>query len=200
MRAPSPTFRADLATYRLSLLNEQSRTPNNNGAGRAAHAALAQAIAIVDRWKQHDKAESMWRQIVGNAPPGFAMTPIDVAARVVQYRFYADQIARGIKLAPTVERKMRARVKRYNNENTPEALAALIYESAIRLQTKDLRARNLRRGKNAPRTWFMAQWSDHFSQCFGRPLDDVVRFLTEIAFDDLNVTPDMVRNARRKIA
>ncbi len=200
MRAPSPTFRADLATYRLSLLDEQSRTPNNNGTGRAAHAALAQAIAIVDRWKQHDEAESIWRDIIGNAPPGFAMTPIDVAARVVQYRFYADQMARGIKLAPTVERKMRALSKRHIDEDTPEANEAIAFERSVRSNTQRLRARNLRRGKNAPRTWFMAQWSEHFSQCFGRPLDDVVRFLTEIAFDDPNVTPDMVRNARRKIA
>ena len=193
MRSPSPTFRADLSLYRGNLVYLQPQAPD---AKHAAHASLA--IAIIDRWLQHEDADRIWIELAAKLPPGYPARMI--AGRLFQYRLQADLLSRGLARAPTIKSKFRTRVTRYRDQDTPEALAALIYESSVRLQTKELLERcNLPRGKNSPRTWFMAEWSECFRELCGKPLDNVACFLTKIAFDDDNVTPDMVRSARREM-
>jgi hypothetical protein len=221
MRAPAPTFRADLALYRSNLVYLQTQAAAlmhsqvpilqahaatmqvpaqviaKETTRAAAHSALA--IAIIDRWMQDDDADRIWIELAAKLPAGYPARMI--AGRLIQYRLQADRLSQGDKRSPEIHKQMLHRAKRYLKENTPEANAKLINEATARMNTTELRARvPLRRGKTAPRTWFMAEWSECFRELCGKPLDNVVCFLTKIAFDDHNVTPDMVRNARREIA
>jgi hypothetical protein len=61
----------------------------------------------------------------------------------------------------------------------------------------DIRRRGFsRETETAPRQFFMNDWSAKFQELCGQPLDEVVAFLTQIAFN-VEVTADAVREARK---
>ena len=226
MRSPAFAYRDDLIAYRAELASLQAQAPAimksqeaflqtqavimqapaqapakaiaQATTQAAAHSALA--IAIIDRWMKHKQADRIWNEIAANVPAGFSLTASAVAGRVIQYRLYAGRLIEAIDREPVIAGKLRIRAKRHFAQDTAEADAAFVFERAIRRNTQRLRARALRRERTAPRTWFIAQWSAHFKELCGKPLDSVVCFLTEIAFNDPTVTPDMVRAASQPSA
>jgi hypothetical protein len=186
-------YRDELTAYRDRLIVLQSEAPD---ARAASHAALA--IGIVGRWLQHADADQIWNEVTASVPAGFTLEVGALARTVIQYRLWVERLSEHLAKSPDREKKMFHRAKRYLAENSAEALAALAFESAVRSNTKRLRATTLRRERAAPRTWFIQQWTTHFKELCGQPLDNVVRFLTAIAFDDPNITLDAIRGASRQ--
>jgi hypothetical protein len=172
------------------------------------HAALA--IEIVNGWIKHREAETVWSTLRSHVPPDglvvvtptvvmpiAIITPSGFVGVVIRSRFDADKFSQLIDEAGPREQKIRARAKRALANGNHEALAALAEEIGTLATFKRLRAAVLRRQRSAPRTWFIQHWSGLFKDLCGQPLDEVVRFLTEIAFDDPAVTIETIKAARR---
>jgi hypothetical protein len=185
MRSPIPSFRSELAAYHKRLSDKTQILP--------PHWKGDLANGIINRWLEHPEAESIWTTLRANVPPGFSLTPSDFAVQVIQHRFDAEELTRVIRGLPGVEQKARQRLKRHL---AAADYASVSFESASLAGVKEQRDRLLGREDSAPRTRFMRTWTEHFRKSCGEPLHDVVRVITEIAFDT-TITVDAVRGASR---
>jgi hypothetical protein len=208
MRSPTPSWRSDLSSYQGRLIDMQKTAPPGTP---QQHAAIL--IETVNRWIKHKEAERVWNTFRSHVPPDSQVvvvvtstavmpianiTPSGLVGMVIRSRFDADKFSQIIDDAGPLEQKIRARAKRHQTRtSSPEALEVASDLLGTLATFKRQRAAVLRRQRSAPRTWFIQHWSGFFKDLCGQPLEEVVRFFTEIAFNDPAVTIETIKAARR---
>lgn len=181
MRTPSPTFCDELKTYqrhRLSLL-----TPGNDRHSKLTH-------KVVNRWKKHPDRETIWTAV--RPLLRVELTPSGFIDEVVLSRIDAEELTIIVSEAAKLEKKTVTRTIRQSRE---KKYFQAVAELTLLGKFKEQRARVLGREKTGPRVWFMKRWSALLLQWCGKPLDDVVRVITEIAFGE-PISTDAVKHAR----
>jgi hypothetical protein len=190
MRAPAPSFKSNIVTYRDCLVE-----------GNPPHDAHYRVVmGILDRWERHPEVEAIWDKIKPSVPPEIFILGILQAGRV------AEKVDRLVHELPSAEKKSVSRVKRFLTEKQFRPASRLM---ALLHDVREGRKRLLsRKTETAARTHFMVTLRDYFSVQFGQPFDDVVATLTNIVFDlqpraiglpreHTEVTADHVRDAER---
>jgi hypothetical protein len=174
MRAPS-SFRDELIKYRKQLVADPDPL----------------ALAIIDRWRDHPDTDKMWSVIHKHCPD---IEPTLLINSVLSRRFKAPLLQYIVDELPTVERKINERARHHRRAGDYQAIGVenVLLGRAIELRRKLLN----RKRSEAPRTWFVTEWSADFKKICGLYLDEAVAFLTDIAFDD-GTDAEAVRNIRR---
>jgi hypothetical protein len=180
MRAPSPSFKSELTAIR------EDYVASNQGRHE-----LPLAISIIDRWIKRNETDAIWETLKSKIPDAL---PREFIIGLLNHRLTLENVNRIIRDGPGVEAKIKTRTKRHLQAKKHLELA---YENAMLGHHIEIREQLLGRKKTtAARQMFMAGCSSLFKHRCGQPLDEVVRVLTEIAFD-CNVTLDMVREATK---
>jgi hypothetical protein len=184
MRAPSPSFRSEIAAYRGKLLAD------NEG-----HPELSAWLALLDRWSDYAGAEQIWGALKTKVPPERMLTGEELIYLVLNDRFnLLEPLNRVVDGLPEIERKVVQRTKRHLKEGKHGQIAT---ENGLLQKVLNSSERILGREKRtAVRNRFISNWTTRFTEVCGQPLDDVVRQLAEIAFGKA-VTLDTVRGTRK---
>ena len=187
MRSPTPSFRGDLAAYHRQLVDIKKAMAG------CPDPRTDIAIGIVDRWLEHPEAESIWSEL-RSCSPAFQMTPAEFAEGVINRRLLAERVAQiqrdGPRLVQNVKKKLKYSLAKSD-------IATVAANSAPLADFIARRPRVFAREKGADRTWFMWQCAEDFRSLCGKPLDNVVRVLAQIAFDWKDAGIDHVRGAQR---
>lgn len=180
MRAPSPSFRADLATFRK--LIEQGPDDDQR----------ALILKTLDRWEKRDDIEAIWDSVGAllplRPPAGFFIYA------VIQSRRDTERLKRETKNFPQLKTDAAAYIEREWNAAGGDFVRAGI---AKELLTHGDRGINDLLGREREGAWkrrFVELWSDHFREHSRKPADKIVGVITEIAFGGEFTTTD-VRNA-----
>jgi hypothetical protein len=176
------SFRGELTTYRRILVEQ-----------RPDDAQRRLALEVIDRWNEHILGEAVWDTIIQKLRPEDLPRPEQFIDLVLQRRILAARIDEVDRETPALESKINSRTKRHQRE---ESYTKLGIENVLLGALIDQRKRLLGREKGGHRKVFIRGWSDKFEELCGQPLDEVVRILTEIAFDTTETT-GAIRGARR---
>jgi hypothetical protein len=190
MRSPTPSFRSELAAYQRQLV-EITKAMDGCADPRSEI-----AIGIVDRWLDHPEAEGIWSEL-RSCSPAFQMTPAEFACGVISRRLLAERVAEIQRDGPSVVQNVKRKLKHAlakSDTGTLVAGSVPLHDFVTR------RPRVFAREKGADRTWFMWQCAEDFRSLCGKPLDNVVRVLAQIAFDWNEASLDHVRGAQRTMA
>jgi hypothetical protein len=163
------SFKTELATYRRTLVEQ-----------RPDDAQRRLALEVIDRWNEHISVESFWGKIVQKLRPEDLPRPEQFIDLVLQRRILAARIDEVDRETPALEKKVKSRAKRHLREKTYSKVAT---EIGLLADIVDQRKRLLGRESGGQRKVFVVGWSEKFEELCGQPLDEVVRVLTEIAFD-----------------
>jgi hypothetical protein len=183
MRAPSPSFRGELAAYRQDLVADRQHFSDQD---------YAFAVEILDRWEMRQAdIDELWTTITAKCPD---WPPREFILDVLASSRTASKLDAVVRELPKCEGVTANRAKRHmTNKQFRRAANELEMLGTV----LDLRQRLLsRKVETAARGYFMKGWSEKFEAMCGQPLDEVVRVLTEIAFDG-EVKPEAVRDARK---
>jgi hypothetical protein len=184
MRAPSPSFQSQLVGYRQQLCAWQ---PNLRDDWKRQL-----MIDVVNRWIEHPLTEKTWNILRPKLPAD--VTAGQFIFQVIRRRILMEEIIIREPELPKVVAKRNIRTKRLLRAKNYLQLGR---ENQLQGEYLEKRDRLLGRKKqDAPRQLFMAGWSEKFKELCDEPLDEVVRVLAEVAFDQ-EVTIDSVRGARR---
>ena len=180
-----------MASFRDALAEERRRLI----AEHADDGQLRLAVKLIDLWAEHPDTERVWVTITKKLPADVLPTASDFIRLVLNRRMVAKDINRVNKESSEVEAALRARAN-HLRESEDYSLA-----KTIKLRVSEFRHERARvlghKPKSAAKTRFMTGWSDKFTALCGRPLYEVVAFLTGVAFDDV-VGVDQVRDAHRR--
>jgi hypothetical protein len=177
--AAQPSFKSEIAEYRRALGRVDSDTEG------------LLMVAVLDRWEDHGSVETLWRKITAIHPGPPAQSFI---GWLLDTRIMCERLREVVEKSPEVVAKVRAQAEKDWKTGSFEAAAWKRRKAENFVERAD---QELGRKKgDAPRQRFMRLASEMFIQNCGRPLDDVVASLTDIAFGD-PVTTDAVRDARR---
>jgi hypothetical protein len=187
MRALAPSFRDELRIYYDQLKNLKQKPDWRDKL----------AFGLIDRWLKRDDAEQIWRDLKSALPASFEITPAQFVYQVAQRRIQAKRAAEIVREGPRLVQDVKKRLKHDLAKSKIEAVHDISGELK-RFQVH--RARDLGRQQGADRTWFMWSWSETFRMVCGRPLDELVAALTEIAFDLKDIGVDHVRTALRTMS
>lgn len=182
MRTPSPTFRDDLKAHQENL--SAWGLKEDHWKGRLAH-------EIIARWIDNNECETIWTTVQPFMKIA-GVTPDHFISNIIAARLDTEQLNIIVREAPALEAKVRARTKRHVQEKKYSQLA---YENEILGRFVERRRQTLGREKTGPRIAFMKRLSGSFERWCGQPLDNIVRILTDIAFDG-ETTTEAVRAAR----
>jgi len=135
---------------------------------------------VIARWIEHSDCELVWTKIEPLLPEEMA-EPFGLIHGVIEARIDAVAIDRVVKELPALERKVQGRaIKRLRQRDYREAMGEVALLDTILGQRKRTLSR---KSKTAALTNFITRTSMQMIHLCGQPLDDVVRILTEIAFD-----------------
>jgi hypothetical protein len=95
MRAPSPSFRAELAAYREKLIADNGRSPQ-----------LQPWVKVLDDWAKHAAAEDIWRTVKERIPPENLLTAEEFIFLVLDFRFRLEPVNRVTSELRTAERRI----------------------------------------------------------------------------------------------
>jgi hypothetical protein len=193
MRSPTPSCRSALSAYQRELTARRKALPPNYTDLRDYDIA----IGIVDRWIKRDDADNVWNELQAHLSVGFVLTPVQLAEQVIEKRLDALRAAVIVHETTGLVDNAKRRLKHAANK---EDIDAVIDISVTLKRFTNRRPRVLGRQAGADRTWFIWQWAGFFKTICGKPLNNVVGVLTEIAFDIKDVTIDDVKNAQRTMA
>ena len=184
MRAPSPSFKAELAAYQRQVVPEIADDDQRQ-----------LAVKIIDDWKDHAAVEKTWNTIKRKLPAEVMPTAAEFINLVLERRLSWEQVNKKvIQQGPQVEADTR-RTANYHWKSGDYDNAKGKMSDADKFH--EMRDRLLGRKKAlAPRKLFTKDWSDKFRELCGDPLDEVVRVLTEIAFERL-ATISAVRGVQK---
>jgi hypothetical protein len=190
MRAPSRSFRAEIAAYRDKLVAD------NDG-----HPQLQAWMKVLDNWSRHLGAEDIWTTLKEKLPTEIMLTEEEFIFLVLDRRFQLERLNNVIGVLPAVERQIdhqeKRNLKEKNRRRRAFEHARLAHANVLLTAVTDQSASLLgREKKNAVRNLFIIGWRDKFRELCGQPLDEVVRVLTEIAFDQ-PLTIDAVRGVQK---
>jgi hypothetical protein len=196
MRSPTPSLRSELSNYQRELTTRRQSLPPNYTDLRDYDIA----IGILDRWikrTKNDGTDWVWTKLQAHLPAGFIITPIQLAEHVIEWRLAALRAAVIVHDGPGLVDKAKGRWKHLANKEDIDAAIDVGVPLARYIKQ---RPSVLGREAGADRTWFIGQWAGFFKTVCGKPLNDVVGVLTEIAFDTDQVSLDDVKNAQRTMA
>ncbi|MCA1414467.1 hypothetical protein I6F30_25425 [Bradyrhizobium sp. NBAIM20] len=177
--APRPSFKNEISDFRRAL------EPVGNDSERLL------MLEVLDRWRDHPEAESLWEKISANQP---SPPPRAFVAWLLDARTTSERVQQTVQAAPGVIAKARA-VSNKDWKSGKFEQAALKARAAENFQNLADQVLGHKKSQ-APRQRFMRLASEMFELNCGQPLDDVVASLTEIAFGG-SVSAEVVRDARR---
>ena len=187
MRALSPSFRAALAAYRRAIVEKLPAGPE-----------LKPILKVLKRWDEHAGVETIWKtiteaQIASGLPP---LEPAEFIEWLAFTRAVYEKHSDVIEQTPDVTAKLRAQADRdwKGLEEWPRAIAR---RAAVEAHLASMDKILGRKKAGAPRQRFMRMLRDTFLANCGRPLNDVVAMLTEIAFGP-DTSADAVKNMRKR--
>jgi hypothetical protein len=183
MRAPSPSFQSELASYRRRLVAE-----------RADYVYLPIALEILDRWREHPDAEAIWTTLGQKLPPELMPMATQLIDLVLEKRLLMREVQLVVNQIP----RRKAKTAQWSKHQLQDKnYAALVAAGSLLDEITSGAERLLGRKKGTgPRKVFITGWRDKFVEFCGQPLDDVVRVLTEIAFGG-EITKDTVRATQK---
>jgi hypothetical protein len=185
MRAPG-SFRGELAAYRQRLLTGDRR--------RDSHWKCRLATEVLDRWGADEDADKVWDEIKTKLPPDDPSMAGQFIATVLFHRIKAEELRQIVKELPAVDAKTRRRSRHFLKQKQDDQM---LVEMALLREVHHGRATLLRRQiATAPRIYFSAFLSDTFDALFGQPFDEIVKYLTEVAFNT-ETSIDAIRGARK---
>jgi hypothetical protein len=192
MRAPSPSFRAELAAYREKLIADNGRSPQ-----------LQPWVKVLDDWAKHAAAEDIWRTVKERIPPENLLTAEEFIFLVLDFRFRLEPVNRVTSELRTAERRIdhlaKLNLKERNRAKRALEYARLAHVNGLFANVLDRSATLLgREKKTAVRNMFVMTWRDKFRENCGQPLDEVVRVLAEVAFGEKDLTLETIRGAGRR--
>jgi hypothetical protein len=172
MRAPSPSFKNELTSYRRrsvpKIANDEQRQL---------------AVRIIDDWKDHAAVETIWNTIKQKLPAKDLPTAEEFIYLVLERRLSWEEFNKKkvIQQGPEVEANVRRTANlHWKKGDYDNAKDKMVYADKFHARRDQLLGR---KKTTAPQKLFMKGWSDKFRELCGDPLDEVVRVLTEIAFD-----------------
>jgi hypothetical protein len=181
MSAPCSSFCSELTAYQQWFLaNRQQFTDREYELG----------LQVLGRWQHRDpdEIEAIWNMISSKA----AIDPQQFIGIVVWRRAEAETHKTILHLEPKIRAKILAR-RNFHADNRD--YSSLKDENELWLTFKNSRERIFSRdAKTAHRVVFERSWRDKFKELCGRPLDEAVAFLTQVAFDIKDVTAEAVRS------
>jgi hypothetical protein len=185
MRAPSRSFKDDLEAFRRIV------------EGMPALGKRELAFAVLDRWMDHGQRDDIWTDITSSS---IANSTAPVSASefiewIVFTRLGYEQLGDVIKQVPDVYSKLRTQAER--DWKADDICHAFVKRKAVKDHAARMDVVLGRKKAGAPRMRFMRMLSDTFIANCGRPLDNVVRALTEIAFDTEETLPKVRGAAKR---
>ena len=181
MRAPAPSFKREIAAYRQKLIKE-----------RADYPRLVLALHVLERWSDHGAIEAIWETVNERLPAEAVPTGEQFIDLVLQRWDRALAVNERVPRISDIETKTRRQIRDRLHKRQYGQVAQL---AGWLDKIHQKRARLLGR-EGTGQTQFMKAWSESFQKLSGKPLDETVASLTEIAFGG-EVTIDMVRRARR---
>jgi hypothetical protein len=187
MRAPSPSFKSEITAYRRTVLDG---APPSKGRDLVS--------AVLDRWQEHPDTERIWNDINGGSVAN-KTAPVPALlfiAWLVRTRMEYERLANVIAKTSDVYLAVRQQAER--DWKAGHVWDAAQKRTLVEKHAKDMDAALGRKKTGAPKQHFMRLLRDMFIENCGKPLNEAVAVLTEIAFDD-PVTTDAARKARRKI-
>jgi hypothetical protein len=186
------SFGSELAAYReWFIANRQQFTAREHDIG----------LRVLERWQGRNRndIEEIWNKIISKVRPDQCpANPADFAAQFISAVISCRTEAETYKTILHAEPELGAKIARRRELHLKnQDYNSLICDDELRKQYGDIRRRVFSRDtKTAPRKFFMNDWSGKFQELCGQPLDEVVAFLTQIAFD-IQVTADAVRDSRK---
>jgi hypothetical protein len=169
MRAPSQSFRAEIAAYRKVLV-----------AQNIVDSDKQLALKVLDNWSRDPDVETLWEDLIKNLGLDAIPTPGHLIDLVIERRLIAADLENFEIEATDVEVKARSRIKRDLQDQKYDELAL---RSATLHNVAEGRKRVLGRQKGGfRRRYFIVGWSDKFQELCGSPLDEAVATITRIAF------------------
>jgi hypothetical protein len=175
MRAPSSSFKNEIAAYRKKWIEDNPNCPPPQD-----------MLAVLDRWEKHIECESIWERVQRRLPVEAMPTAEEFIFLVLFRRSVAKRLDEINRRTPTeAEAKKRGEAHVHDKSGTElvRAHAELAFEYAALADLNTRRARLFtRQTENAERRRFIIDWRDKFTQLCGHPLDDVVRVLAEIVY------------------
>jgi len=182
MRAPEPTFKSALVAYQQQALKD------------AAGPERDLIAAVIDRWLEHRdrEIETIWHKIVEASDANGKERP--VAEGFIDWFLMTclvcERLSDTIAEAPAVYSALRVQAERdWKQERVSKAANTRIIVKAHARKMDDVLGR---KKKEAPRVRFMRMVREMFIENCGKPLNDVVAVLTEVAFGQ-PVTTDAVK-------
>jgi hypothetical protein len=180
MRAPSPSFRAELAAFRK--LIEQG--PDDE------HRALV--LKILGRWEKRDDVEEVWESM-GALLPLRPLAGVFIGA-VIQSRRATEQFTQATKNFPQLKKDAAAYIEGEWNAAGGDFIRAGVAKELLTHADREIDDLLGRERDGAWKRRFVELWSDHFREHSGKPADKIVGVITEIAVGGEFTTTD-VRNA-----
>ena len=188
MRALPASFRSAIAAYREKLIADNPDRP-----------PPPDLLAVLTRWERHELAATIWVAVKEALPADMLPSEDRFIELVLQRRSMARRLAETYSALTWAEAKKRT-MRHLRDKKGPEfaqALAGLSQEFTTLTDVMERRERLLGRQKeNAERKQFMKDWLGVFTNLCGRPLEQVVRVLTEIVYGG-KVRIGVVRSVRR---
>jgi hypothetical protein len=184
-QAVPASFQKELALIRQRLVLEHKDDP-----------LLPLELKVLDDWAKHPDAGKPWKILTDNLPLKAIPTAEQFICLVLARRVdVAERLSKMVREIPELDDEIEARIKLHRKNKRYE----LVSDEMERQDNFHSEAdRVLGRKKSiAPRQKFMVGWSEKFKELCGQPLDEAVRILTEVAFDD-EATLDEVRWAQKQ--
>ena len=196
MKAPSPTFKAELVAFRQRL-KSPSRYTDDPARKREFERKQKMYLEVIDRWIEHPSAEDPWTTL--KAKSCELLLPGLFIAEILQRREVADLLHTRIVGYAQREKQIRTQIKRLTSETKGPAkaekhrAAAAAHEWLADLT--EARARFGRKGATAAREHFSRHLSKRLMDLTGEPLDAVTAIMVYVAFGEERAT-ESVRKAR----
>jgi hypothetical protein len=187
MRTPSPPFRAALVAYRRTIVEKQSPGPERE-----------LVLQVLKRWDDAGATEEIWKAIT-DASLANGMPPPEAAEFIewlISTRLTYEKLSHVIEQTPAVTTRLRVQVEREWRGPVNVWPGAAGKRAAVEAHEARMDAVLGRKKAGAPRKRFMKLLRDAFIANCGRPLNNVVAALTEIAFGP-DTTEGAVRGTQR---
>jgi len=195
VRAPSPSFKSELAAYRKWLDSHRECFENWE------HDLALQVLA---RWQRRaedgpKETDDAWIKIKSTMVPADLYTAGEFIALVLERRVHVEALKTNVLLKePYDEAEFQRFLKQHLEIGGDDAsFARAAHDRRLRRALRNLLFS--RDGKTAARERFMADFCNKFTEVCGQPHYEIVAYLTVIAFD-IEVTAEAVRLGVRRDA
>jgi len=141
----------------------------------------------------HGATEQIWRTMKAKLPTEAMPTATEFIWLVLQRRLLLGRVDNVVEELPEATRKTKQRAKRFLKENQ---FGRLSLEAGLLDEAREARAKLLGREADSRRP-FIVGWRKKFKELCGRPLDEIVSALTQIAYGGAAPSISAVRGTER---